>query len=200
MRLTRVPLLLLVGGLSGCPAAEKAPPPNTRYQAVKAAPTAKAPPAPWCDMEFAAGTGARLVLPPATPARKPVGALSTGRWTWFNLWATWCKPCLREMAVLLSWRDRLRQNGVALDLWFLSLDEDADELAKFLAAHPEVAPAPSLRASSPADFRAWVKNYTMDASMPIPIHILAAPDGRVRCIRNGSLDEGDYPAVAALLR
>jgi thiol-disulfide isomerase/thioredoxin len=191
---------LVCAGLAGCPAAEKAPPPNTRYQAVKAALTAKAPSAEWCDLEFAAGTGARLVVPPATPARKPVGALSTGRWTWFNLWATWCKPCLREMAVLLSWRDRLRQDGVALDLWFLSLDEDADELAKFLAAHPEVAPAPSLRASSPADFRAWVKNYTIDASMPIPIHLLAAPDGRVRCVRNGSLDEGDYSTVAALLR
>jgi hypothetical protein len=104
------------------------------------------------------------------------------------------------MPVLLGWRDRLKQDGVALDVWFLSLDEDADELAKFLAAHPQVAPAPSLRASGVADFRAWVKNYTFDASMPIPIHILAAPDGRVRCIRNGSLDEGDYPKVAALLR
>ena len=23
---------------------------------------------------------------------------------WLNLWATWCKPCLREMPVLLDWR------------------------------------------------------------------------------------------------
>ena len=183
--------LLLVAGLAGCPAAEKAPPPNTRYQAVKV--TAKALPDPWCDLEFAAGNGARLVLPPATPARKPVGALPTGRWVWFNLWATWCKPCLREMPVL-------RQDGVALDVWFVSLDEDADELAKFLATHADVAPAPSLRATDPADLRAWVKNYTLDGSMPIPIHILAAPDGRVRCVRNGSLDEGDYPKVAALFR
>jgi thiol-disulfide isomerase/thioredoxin len=190
--------LLLVAGLAGCPAAEKAPPPNTRYQAVKV--TAKALPDPWCDLEFAAGNGARLVLPPATPARKPVGALPTGRWVWFNLWATWCKPCLREMPVLRGWRDRLRQDGVALDVWFVSLDEDADELAKFLATHADVAPAPSLRATDPADLRAWVKNYTLDGSMPIPIHILAAPDGRVRCVRNGSLYEGDYPKVAALFR
>ena len=88
---------------------------------------------------------------------------------------------------------------MAVDLWFLSLDEDADELAKFLAAYPEVAPAPSLRAYSQTDFRAWVKNYTIDADMPIPIHLLAAPDGRIRCVHNGSLDESDYPRVAALL-
>jgi thiol-disulfide isomerase/thioredoxin len=193
-------LLLLVAGVAGCPGKEKAPPPNTRYQAVKAAPTAKTQPAAWCDLEFAAGTGARLVLPPATPARKPVGALPTGRWVWLNLWATWCKPCLREMPVLRGWRDRLKQDGVALDVWFLSVDEDADELAKFLAAHAEVAPAPSLHASDLANFRAWLKSYTFDASMPIPIHLLAAPDGRVRCVRNGSLDDADYPAVAALLR
>jgi len=195
----RLLFLLLVVGLVACPAADKAPAPNTRYQAVKAAPTSKAPPAAWCDLEFAAGTGARLVLPPATPSRKPLSALATGRWTWLNLWATWCKPCLREMPVLLDWRDRLKQDGVAIDVWFLSLDEDADELARFLAAHPAVAPAPSLRISSPADFKGWASAFLFDAAAPIPIHVLAAPDGRVRCIHNGSLNEGDYPTVAAWL-
>jgi thiol-disulfide isomerase/thioredoxin len=196
----RVPFLLLCAALAACPAADKTPAPNTRYQAVKAAPATKAPPESWCDLEFAAGTGARLVLPPATPARKPVGTLPAGRWVWFNFWATWCKPCLREMPLLLAWRDRLRQEGVALDLWFLSLDEDAAELATFLVAHPEMAPAPSLRASSPADYRAWASKYMIDASMPIPLHLLAAPDGRARCLHNGSLNEADYATLATWLR
>jgi hypothetical protein len=104
------------------------------------------------------------------------------------------------MPVLLGWRDRLRRDGAALDLWFLSLDEDAAEMAKFLAAHPEAAPAPSLRVSSPGDFETWAKRYLKDPSTPIPIHLLAAPDGGVRCIRTGSLDEGDYATVAAMLR
>ena len=158
---SRLSLLLLVGGLAACPAGEPAP--NPRYQAVKATRTAKATPAAWCDLEFAPGKGARLVLPPAAPARQPVGGLPTGRWVWLNLWATWCKPCLREMPVILDWRDRLKQDGVALDLWFLSLDEDAGELTKFLAAHPEVAPAPSLRISSPGDFKGWAGAYLFDA-------------------------------------
>jgi thiol-disulfide isomerase/thioredoxin len=195
---SRLSLLLLVGGLAACPAGEPAP--NPRYQAVKATRTAKATPAAWCDLEFAPGKGARLVLPPAAPARQPVGGLPTGRWVWLNLWATWCKPCLREMPVILDWRDRLKQDGVALDLWFLSLDEDAGELTKFLAAHPEVAPAPSLRISSPGDFKGWAGAYLFDAAAPIPVHLLAAPDGRVRCIHNGSINESDYPALAAWLR
>jgi len=153
----RLLFLLVCAGLAGCPAAEKGRRrPTTRYQAVKAAPMAKAPPDPWCDLEFATGNRS----PPGTGRRPPprgksVGTLAPGRWVWFNLWATWCKPCLREMPVLLGWRDRLKQDGVALDVWFLSLDEDADELAKFLAAHPDIAPPPSLRASNPADLRAW---------------------------------------------
>jgi hypothetical protein len=101
--------------------------------------------------------------------------------------------------VLLGWRDRLKQEGVALDLWFVSVDEDAAELGKFLAAHPEVAPAPSLHISSPQGFAAWAARYRIDGSTPIPIQILAAADGSVRCIRLGSLSEGDYQTVAALL-
>lgn len=198
--MTRLFFFLLVAGLAACPATDKAPAPNTRYQAVKAARTDKAPPERWCDLEFAAGTGARLVLPPATPARKPVVSLTAGRWVWLNMWATWCKPCLREMPILLDWRDRLGQAGVALDVWFLSLDDDAAELAKLLAAHPEVAPAPSLRVSSPGDFAKWAGTYLFDAAAPIPVHVLTAPDGRIRCIHNGSINEADYANVAAWLR
>ena len=197
---SRFSLLLAVGGLVACPAAEKAPAPQTRYQAVKAAPAVKGAPDQWCDLEFAAGTGARLELPPATPARKPVRPMLAQSWVWLNLWATWCKPCLREMPVLLGWRDRLRQEGVALDVWFLSLDEDAAELATFLAAHPEVAPAPSLRVSSPDGFKKWASTYLFDAAAQIPVHLLAAPGGRIRCIHNGSLNEADYPTLAAWLR
>ena len=39
-----------------------------------------------------------------------------------------------------------------------------------------------------------------DPSTPIPIHMLAASDGNLRCIRSGSLREGDYPAAKSVLR
>jgi len=32
----------------------------------------------------------------------------------------------------------------------------------------------------------------------IPLQVIAAPGGKVRCIRAGSLREGDYPIVKAL--
>ena len=73
-------------------------------------------------------------------------------------------------------------------------------MSKFLAAHPEVAPAPSLRVSSPKDFQTWASRYQIDSGSSIPIHVLAGADGSVRCVRLGSLDESDYEKIAALLR
>jgi len=103
------------------------------------------------------------------------------------------------MPLLLDWRDRLRQDGVALDVVFLSLDEEADELAKFLAAHPEVARLP--RCAPPAQATQEMGQFLLfDAAAQIPVHVLAAPDGRIRCIHNGSLNEADYATVAAWLR
>jgi thiol-disulfide isomerase/thioredoxin len=196
---SRLGWIVVLLGLAACPADDKASARYTRYQAVKATPGSQAPSKKWCDVELAPGA-ARLVLPPATSVRGPARGLESGRPVWLNLWATWCKPCLREMPLLLGWRDRLKQDGVSLDLWFLSVDEEADDLAKFLAAHPDIAPAPSLRISSPKDFQTWASRYRIDASSSIPIHVLAGSDGSVRCVRLGSLDEGDYATVAALLR
>jgi hypothetical protein len=39
-----------------------------------------------------------------------------------------------------------------------------------------------------------------DPASPIPIHMLATADGSLRCIRSGSLREGDYPAAKSVLR
>ncbi len=173
--------------------------PSSRYEAVK---SHKAGPAEtWCDLEFEAAQAPKLTALPGVAVR--AGATATvppKGWVWLNLWATWCKPCLREMPLLTSWREQLRRDGVALDLWFLSLDEDEAELTRFLRANPKVAPAPSLRANSPAALETWLKRYLPDPSTPIPIHMLVAPDGNVRCIRTGSLQEGDYASVRARLR
>ncbi len=173
--------------------------PTSRYQAVKSAksgPTEK-----WCDLEFDAAQAPALAALPGVPARAgATPTLTPKNWVWLNLWATWCKPCLREMPLLTSWREQLRNDGVSLDLWFLSVDEEEGELTKFLRANPKVAPAPSLRASSPAALEMWLKHYLPDPSTPIPIHMLVAPGGAVRCIRTGSLQESDYALVRDRLR
>jgi thiol-disulfide isomerase/thioredoxin len=175
------------------------PAPTSRYQAVKS--TKSGPAENWCDLEFNAAQAPTLAALPGVPARAgATPTLAPKNWVWLNLWATWCKPCLREMPLLTSWREQLRSDGVSLDLWFLSVDEEEADLAKFLRANPKVAPAPSLRASSPAALETWLKRYLPDPSTPIPIHMLIAPGGAVRCIRTGSLQESDYALVRDRLR
>jgi thiol-disulfide isomerase/thioredoxin len=189
--------LLVLVTLAACRREE--PVPTSRYEAVKSAKSA--PAERWCDVEFDATKAPTLAALPGVPAREgATPALPPGNWVWLNLWATWCKPCLREMPLLASWRDQLRRDGVPLDVWFLSVDEEEAELTQFLRANPKVAPAPSLRANSPAALQTWLKRTLPDPSAPIPIHMLIAPGGTIRCIRTGSLQESDYASVRERLR
>ena len=114
--------------------------------------------------------------------------------------ATWCQPCLREMPLLLKWQTDLRKDGVEVEVLLLSLDEDGPVLEKFLAEHKEFASAKIGRAASQHDYEQWVSSYVKDPGTPIPLHLLASADGNLRCVRGGSLREGDYPAAKAALR
>jgi thiol-disulfide isomerase/thioredoxin len=172
--------------------------PASRYEAVKAAPVSASR---WCDTTFAGGAP-RLTLPPlADPAAgRAQASLPAGKRVWVNLWATWCQPCLREMPLLLKWQSDLRKDGVEVDVLLLSVDEDAEALGKFLSSHKELALAKIGRVASQRDYDQWVKAYVKDPSTPIPIHLLGAADGTLRCVRSGSLRESDYPAAKAALR
>jgi thiol-disulfide isomerase/thioredoxin len=189
-------LILLLGLLAGCPEKTREAPPS-RYQAVKANSEAQSR---WCDTDFGS-PGPRLTLPPLAPP--PTGqaplALPKGKRIWVNLWATWCQPCLREIPLLLSWQSDLRKDGLDVEVILLSLDEDAPTLDQFLAGRKDLQAAKIARAASQRDYEQWIKAYAKDPSLPIPIHLLASADGHLRCLRNGSLREGDYPAAKASL-
>jgi thiol-disulfide isomerase/thioredoxin len=189
--------LLLLAALAGCPAKNVEPPPTSRYEAVKAV----AQPAPrWCDTSFGS-QGPRLSLPPLAPppAGRVQPTLSKGKRAWVNLWATWCRPCLREIPLLLKWQGDLRKDGLDVDVVLLSLDEDAPTLDAFLAGRKDLQAAKIARVAGQADYEQWMKGLAKDPSMPIPIHLLSATNGNLRCLRNGSLHEGDYPAAKAAL-
>jgi thiol-disulfide isomerase/thioredoxin len=194
----KLALCLSVVALLGCKERSGGAPPPARYEAVKAqaAPTSR-----WCDQTFG-GTAPRLTLPPfaAPVAGRAPAVLPAGKRVWVNLWATWCAPCLREIPLLLKWQDDLRKDGVAVDVLLLSLDEDDEAFAKFLAEHRELASAKIGRVASQRDYEAWIKAYVQDPTTPIPIHLLAGADGKLRCVRGGSLREGDYPAARAVWR
>jgi thiol-disulfide isomerase/thioredoxin len=191
-----LPAALLIW--AGCHDKNAEPPTISRFEAVKAVAQSSSR---WCDTTFAS-QAPRLTLPPLAPA--PAGrlqpALGKGKRTWVNLWATWCQPCLREIPLLLKWQGELRKDGVDVDVLLLSLDEDGPGLDKFLAGRKDLQSARIARVASQAEYEQWAKAFVKDPSTPIPIHLLGAADGNVRCVRSGSLREGDYPTAKAELR
>jgi thiol-disulfide isomerase/thioredoxin len=195
---TLLSLVCFVGAGAACNQKSEPPVVSSRYEAVKAV---AASTAHWCDTTFTTG-GPRLTLPSLAPVGAGIAraSLPKGKRVWLNLWATWCTPCLREIPLLLKWRDDLRKDGVDVEVLLLSLDEDAATLDTFLAQRKDVPAALVARAASQADYQQWAKSYLKDPTTPIPIHFLAAGDGGLRCIRSGSLREGDYPAAKAALR
>lgn len=176
------------------------PPRLARTEGVTTAAVAPAPER-WCDAWFPAAEAPRLVLPRVVPARSSgiVPALPEDRWVWINVWATWCEPCKREMPLLDRWRRQLATEGVALDVWFVSVDEQEQNLTRFLAQHPNIAPDPSLRLVVVRDLSGWLATLRVPGEGTVPIQLIAAPPGKVRCVRIGALRDDDYLTVKAIL-
>jgi thiol-disulfide isomerase/thioredoxin len=194
-------VVLAAVALAGCGRGKSEPPVTvSRFDAVKAgAPATDG--ARWCDAFYASG-GPRLDLPALASARPGdvVPALAVGRPVWVNVWATWCVPCRREMPLLLRWRDRMHKDGIEVEMVFLSVDAKAADLTAFLQANPEVAPSPSARLLAPDGLDPWLARFVSPVPAGIPVQVLAGADGAVRCVKSGSLRDGDYPLVASLLR
>jgi len=189
-----------------------------RSEAVQATgnmPTAAPPPSP-LPQAHAAPAGPRKIcegdtvartLPKMTLARAQASGAApvddkiptgNGRWTWLNFFAAWCGPCKEEIPRLRTWEKKLTQAGVHVDLVFISIDDDARQLDKFLEAQP----ADGVRASL------WLKDNVRDswlASMKmknppeLPEHALVDPTGRVRCVIDGALEDADYGPFAQYL-
>ena len=159
--LTRIlPLTLL---LAACqPAAETAPP-------APPAPLAQAAPAPLADASAPAEapTHPRLVIDTLDHGRFDL-ATERGRWVVVNFWATWCKPCLKEIPDLSAFdaaRDDVRVIGLAYE------EIEVQAMRDFLKAYPAGYPIALLDVyNPPADF---------DTPRGLPMTYLIAPDGRV---------------------
>ncbi len=194
----RIPLYIatlgLMSALVACDGAPPAPAVKaSRFDAVAPVEVKKDAVDGFCDTHEE-GDAARTFHWPQLDGPAPT---STG-WTWVNVWATWCGPCVAEMPMLTRWKEKLEKEGVSFNLAFLSVDAKADDVSKWHTAHPGTPIGPRL-----TDFNllgGWLDSVGLNANASIPIHFFVDGQQKIRCTRMGAISEPDYSTVKQILQ
>lgn len=158
----RLPLVLLSLAIAACqPAGESAPDPAAQTAAPStdaAAPAAAATEPP---------THPVLVVETLDHGRFDL-AEKRGSWVVVNFWATWCKPCLKEIPDFTAFdaaRDDVQVVGLAYE------EIEPADMREFLAKHPAGYPIALLDVYAPPE--------DFETPRGLPMTYLIAPDGRV---------------------
>jgi thiol-disulfide isomerase/thioredoxin len=157
----------------------------------------------FCERSYpAGGEGARrYAAPPQRPlpgAEEGSGAAGAGGWTWVNLWATWCAPCVEEMKLLGRWRDGFSRDGMQVRFEFVSID-DAERGPELGAWRSRGLPGPIRWLRSEPDLGPLLDSLGVARDAMIPIHALVDASGWLRCVRVGAVHEQDYASVKGFL-
>lgn len=185
--------------VAACEEQGPAGPAPSRFAAVKREANNKAALA-FCEKQWPVGEGSKpFTAPPERPIPGAPAAVAPEprAWTWVNLWATWCKPCVEEMGLLARWKDSLKRDGVALNVEFWSVDESEADLTTWLKQHRLPGQVHWLR--SVEDLPPALERIGADKASAIPIHALVDGHGNLRCLRVGSVHDEDYGAVKSIL-
>jgi thiol-disulfide isomerase/thioredoxin len=179
---------------SACETSDAPQPQASRVIAVTTKAETGDPLAEFCDVSAESGHRRRFRLPQTTGVRKR----SANTFRWVNIWATWCKPCIEEMPMVVQWQKRLKEEGVTFDLEFVSVDESFEIANAFLEKHPQLPP--SLHLKDPDALPAWIEQMGLDSAAGLPIHVFIDRKGDIRCVRAAAITPGDYRTVARLFK
>ncbi len=174
---TPLSLIALALLLAACrPSATEAPAAATAPAEAAAAPAPEIAPAPPADAPAADSAAEAPAQAPTHPTlvvetldHGPFDLQSKrGSWVVVNFWATWCKPCLKEIPDFTAF-DAARDDVSVIGLAYEEIDAEA--MRAFLVKHPAGYPIALLDVySPPADFA---------TPRGLPMTYLIAPDGRV---------------------
>ncbi|MGO8993817.1 MAG: TlpA family protein disulfide reductase [Polyangiaceae bacterium] len=173
---------------------------------VSAAPighAAQAPPRILCESEltqpgrrFPKGTFTPIAAPGADlPAERiPAGG---GRWTWINLFASWCGPCKEEIPRLRGFAQKLATN---LEVAFVSVDDDERSLKQYLDGQAGAGVRSAFWIQPGKSREGWLAAFDLKDPPQLPVQVLLDPTGKVRCVAGGAVEDADFARVAAIVQ
>jgi thiol-disulfide isomerase/thioredoxin len=157
-----------------------------------------APPPASAPVTAPAPSTAPVKAPATTDAEFPVLQLATlegtpydlaqhrGKWVVVNFWATWCKPCVKEMpelSALDAMREHIEVIGLAYD------DSDPKDIQAFLREHPVSYPIAVVDTFNPLPSFATPRG--------LPTTYLIAPDGKLAKKFMGPITAGEIESAIA---
>jgi thiol-disulfide isomerase/thioredoxin len=145
---------------------------------------------------FPKATFTPIAAPGAAPPAGRIPAAG-GRWTWINLFASWCGPCKEEIPRLRGFEQRLAAN---LEVAFVSVDDDERSLKQYLDSQGGSGARSSFWLQPGKSRELWLSSFALKDPPELPVQILVDPTGKVRCTVGGAVEDGDFARVAAIVQ